>query len=496
MLIAFPSLIFAIITLLIYFTYKSKMQAKLDDLEMELSGESENRMSFEAKYNQSISELKRYEELKKGKELDEMQLLFAKVNMLDDKITFLNSSFKNKLDTIISIVEFIKTINEDNKSLIKNTIVENNENEADIKENIDNSFNHIAEQDVELYDKKEEIDTTNKTENIVKNNQEEANQKLSSENNKENETTLNIANNDVSKSNNKDNEIIDDNKIFVSKKDYDIFDSPNSYDNSFLEENNDNLNEETEKSYEFNDVFDQNIQEKTDNTQTNLSSDTKEKDMIFDITSDNSSIVNELDDIKKLDLHESNIDNEIREKTINVENISKTQDTNNIKSNNDDCNEVEINNFIVDAQEKPFDNPKSCNIDILDKEKENKDNKILEEDTIKIDDELQKNNNILNEATNNIIKEENKEEIKKVVEMQNNDEKYKKDLEKSDQEEIIDTINSDYNDFPPAPDYVENNNDINLDNKKKQPITSVSNNNGFDIKESIEKLKAQLNESE
>ena len=108
MLVAFPSLIFAIIILLIYFTYKTETEAKLDDLKMELLGESENKTSFEAKYTQALSELTRYEDLKKGKELDEIQLLFAKVNMLDDKITFLNSSFKNKLDTIISMVESIK----------------------------------------------------------------------------------------------------------------------------------------------------------------------------------------------------------------------------------------------------------------------------------------------------------------------------------------------------------------------------------------------------
>ena len=73
---------------------------------------------------------------------------------------------------------------------------------------------------------------------------------------------------------------------------------------------------------------------------------------------------------------------------------------------------------------------------------------------------------------------------------------YDDETDLSSEDENENNNESIYNDFPPAPDYVENNdNNLNYNNQKKQPTTLISNNGGFDIKESIEKLKAQLNES-
>ena len=558
MLVAFPSLIFAIITLLIYFTYKTKTEAKLDDLKMELLGESENKSSFEAKYNQALSELKRYEDLKKGKELDEIQLLFAKVNMLDDKITFLNSSFKNKLDTIISMVESIKLINEDNSSLIKNIIIDNSDNddEEDLKNNIDNSFNHIADQEKpKNNEEKEEQNVSNTTiednntnndlkeENKVKNN----NSNVANNINEDNRTAPIFANGYVNDFKKNDDEI-DVNKIFSSSKDDNIFDDPSSYNDNFLEEY-DNKDKETEKTYDFNDVFEQEQEKEhkeaetevktkvesndTGNTIGNLTDNKNIGDLvnnknsdntissennhiISDITADNSSIKNEINNVNELDNHEEAIMNNVREKTVNVENMSVKPDANISGGNaDDDCKNMEINNFIVNAQGTPFDNPKSCDIDILNKNKETNEQQ-------KISNNLQTTAITKQQGTNSTKTTENtlnndiNEEVKQVVNMQNSEKEYEEDLKAKPNEELVkeDEIkeidnqkdneedknenNNEgiYNDFPPAPDYVENNdNNLNYNNQKKQPTTLISNNGGFDIKESIEKLKAQLNES-
>lgn len=580
MLVAFPSLIFAIITLLIYFTYKSKTEAKLYDLKMELLGESENKTSFEAKYNQALSELKRYEDLKKGKELDEIQLLFAKVNMLDDKITFLNSSFKNKLDTIISMVESIKSINEDNSSLIKNIIIDNSDNddEEDLKNNIDNSFNHIADQ--EKPENNEEKEEQNVSNTVIEDNNTTNDSK---EENKVEDNNSNVANN-INEDNRtapifatgyandfkKNDDEVDANKIFSSKKDDNIFDDPSSYDDAFLEE--DNKDEETEKTYDFNDVFEQEQENKHEEVKTEVeanvepnnkadiienstdnenagnllnnensdntlsSQDNNEENVnnqiISDITADSSSIANEINDVNELDNHEEAIMNDVKENTVNVENMSVKPDTSISDGNaDDDCKNMEIDNFVVNAQRIPFDNPKSCDIDILDKNKEVNEQQEMNDNsqTTTITEQQEINNDLqktviteqqetdIVKITENTLNNDIDEEVKQVVDMQNAESEYEEDLKKEPDEELVkedeieevdnqeenekdenENNNNEgiYNDFPPAPDYVENNdNNLNSDNQKKQPTTSISNNSGFDIKESIEKLKAQLNES-
>ncbi len=452
MLVAFPSLIFAIITLLIYFTYKTKTEAKLDDLKMELLGESENKTSFEAKYNQALSELKRYEDLKKGKELDEIQLLFAKVNMLDDKITFLNSSFKNKLDTIISMVESIKLINEDNSSLIKNIIIDNSDNddEEDLKNNIDNSFNHIADQEKpKNNEEKEEQNVSNTTieDNNTKNDLKEEN-KVENNNsnvanniNEDNRTAPIFANGYVNDFKKNDDEI-DVNKIFSSKKDDNIFDDPSSYNDTFLEEY-DNKDKETEKAYDFNDVFEQEQEKEHKEAETvnNKNSDntisSEDNHIISDITADSSSIKNEINNVNELDNHEEAIMNNVREKTVNVENMSVKPDANISGGNaDDDCKNMEINNFIINAQGTPFDNPKSCDIDILNKNKETNEQQKINNNlqTTAITKQQETNST---KTTENTLNNDIDEEVKQVVNMQNSEKEYEEDLKAKPNEELV-----------------------------------------------------------
>ena len=285
MLIAFPSLIFAIITLLVHFTYKSKTEAKLDDLKMELLGESENKTSFEAKYNQAMSDLKRYEELKKGKDLDEIQLLFAKVNMLDDKITFLNSSSKNKFDTIIAMIESLKSLNEDNTSLIKNIIIDNADNEKNL-EDIDNSFNHIKEQ---VSIKNQELENKNNETNSNTNIQENTTLTKETENAVVDNKTITSSQPKIapifadSYANNSQKSEEDALKsIFSSKsKEDNIFNNTDAYSNDFLEEEGEGNTDQ--RSYTFNDVFEEekNNTNKPQNETQQVFTSSSDKDIDF-----------------------------------------------------------------------------------------------------------------------------------------------------------------------------------------------------------------------
>ena len=105
MFFTFPLLILTVSTLLVYFTYKNETSKKIDDMTTDLLRANEEKTNIEVKYNKILNDMKKLEDLKKGKNLDEMQLLFTKVNMLDDKLTFFNTSFKNKLDVITSLLE-------------------------------------------------------------------------------------------------------------------------------------------------------------------------------------------------------------------------------------------------------------------------------------------------------------------------------------------------------------------------------------------------------
>ena len=256
MLIAFPSLIFAIIILIVHLSYKSKTENKLDSLKMELLGESDNKTSFEAKYNQAVSELKRHEELKKGKELDEIQLLFAKVNMLDDKVTFLNSSSKNKLDTIIAMIESLTSLNETNASMIKNIITDNGKDPKDIT-NINNNLNYT----------KSSISPSN-SENIKKNITQVA--QTNSYNESKPKLAPIFANNYMGiEANDKDEEI---NKIFGDNNKYeeDIFSNPSAYSESlsYVEEENEfDSQNNTTNNTSYN-TFDQQTSSLNDNIET------------------------------------------------------------------------------------------------------------------------------------------------------------------------------------------------------------------------------------
>ncbi len=105
MLYLFPALILVIVELLLYFNNKIKSDLKIEELNDKLATITDEKDALEIKYNDILNNIKKKEELKRSKDLDEMQLLFTKVNILDDKLTFFNNSFKTKLDLIAALLE-------------------------------------------------------------------------------------------------------------------------------------------------------------------------------------------------------------------------------------------------------------------------------------------------------------------------------------------------------------------------------------------------------
>lgn len=569
MLIAFPSLIFAILTLLMYYSYKSRTDNRLDELKMELLGESENKTSFEAKYNQAMSELKRYEELKKGKELDEIQLLFAKVNMLDDKITFLNSSSKNKLDTIISMIESLKALNEDNKSLIQNIIIDNNENENDL-EDINNSFNHIKEQKLnsntnlintfldDNEDKKEAQEISTNINNSNDNNNSE-NQNSAISHDKINDEHIKHIFDSKQKFDESEKNIFDNyenmhdknNDTFSGDEENVDFNSDNNFllDDSVAATTNnysDNLNKNEDSPLEVDDNI--NLYSLTNDNDSMANKKNVDEDKIADLSLDVSTIKNDMDDLNKVKANNlNNINNNIYtdNKTMSLDNSANTKDEQLADTN--DNKELEDNNTldtleIVDdekALNELQENDQNMadaitninNSNIINDNSNGDNNKDIDEEYDDDDDEIEESLNIVEEnnddnfsSTKNFGNNKNIQDD--TIKQHNDEQPMDSDLsifDKSGNEDIKteEYNNNDiigptsYDDFSPTPSYVDqennmssrgalNNNETNIN--KVQPKTALSNNTknsantennnmNFDIKESIEKLKAQLNET-
>ena len=104
MIFSFISLIIALIALILYFGERSKFLNKTDELTADIQKEMEEKLDIQSRYNTLVNDIKKEEEFTKSKKVDEIQLLFTKVNMLDDKLTYFNTAFKNKLDEIISLL--------------------------------------------------------------------------------------------------------------------------------------------------------------------------------------------------------------------------------------------------------------------------------------------------------------------------------------------------------------------------------------------------------
>ena len=437
MLIAFPSLIFAIIILIVHLSYKSKTENKLDSLKMELLGESDNKTSFEAKYNQAVSELKRHEELKKGKELDEIQLLFAKVNMLDDKVTFLNSSSKNKLDTIIAMIESLTSLNETNASMIKNIITDNGKDPKDIT-NINNNLDYT----------KSSISPSN-SENIKKNITQVA--QTNSYNESKPKLAPIFANNYMGiEANDKDEEI---NKIFGDNNKYeeDIFSNPSAYSESlsYVEEENEfDSQNNTTNNTSYN-TFDQQTSSLNDNIETigfnqnnnindlkNEDEEEKEENNIVEpVVSVAEPVAPAMPTIKPTEPIAPVVEpiNDNLDTTKNIEDNTEINNAEEIEEIDDEEDNKESNDNIEEIKIEDEINNKNENIEDLkeinDKENENNDEDEDEDNDIEDIDEVEENikednivkENIIDENTNNDINNNSSNEIYNSLNLYDND---------------------------------------------------------------------------
>ena len=215
MIFSFISLAIALIALILYFGERSKFLNKTDELTASIQKEMEEKLDIQSRYNTLVNDIKKEEEFTKSKKVDEIQLLFTKVNMLDDKLTYFNTAFKNKLDEIISLLSGNESDFDGTESEIENFIPEekvkitNTQDNEENKEEIKDS-NVIEENEAEIEEdnnKNEEIEEDNEETEIE--NEENENENVEEETDIENDDTENIdyeENTDETISDNKEDE--------------------------------------------------------------------------------------------------------------------------------------------------------------------------------------------------------------------------------------------------------------------------------------------------
>lgn len=232
MIFSFISLAIALIALILYFGERSKFLNKTDELTADIQKEMEEKLDIQSRYNTLVNDIKKEEEFAKSKKVDEIQLLFTKVNMLDDKLTYFNTAFKNKLDEIISLLGNNESDFDSIESEIENFIPEekvkitNTQDNEENKEEIENN-NVIEENEAEIEEdnnKNEEIEEDNEeTEIESEENENENDENVEEESDIENDDAENIdyeENTDETISDNKEDEE-DNEEEFLDDKEQD-----------------------------------------------------------------------------------------------------------------------------------------------------------------------------------------------------------------------------------------------------------------------------------
>lgn len=418
-------LIITLIVLLVYLNYKSKASSKIEDLTNDLSREMDERALLEGKYNKLITDLKNKEDLKRGKDLDEMQLLFTKVNMLDDKLTFFSSTFKSKLDEVVELLE--------NRKENKASFTSEDEDYDDLEDLEDNEeSNDDTEEDYE--DTESSSDEEDVLEEDIENDEEDEDENFVDE--EENIKTEEILNNKpVDRNINMDDFLADSDMKFSYREpeNQETVSQGNENHKENIAVNKDfTINNELnymDESYQDQEKIDENISANT--TPTNVStqqfSKTKEDDY---------------NDIEEIEVQEDHKDNNISNNILHDEELdSALKELNNIKIGIDDEED--------DTQNK--------NIKVKDIQQVANVVNILEED------------------------QENSEAIMKELEGEEGD--YEDEEEYEDDEEDYEGDDGDLDDDSSDDEGVI-----------KKPVNPNNPSAGYDIKESVEKLKTQLND--
>ena len=267
MFFVFPLLILIISTLLAHLIYKNKTDQKIEDMTTELLRVNEEKTAIETKYNKILSDISKQEELNKGKSLDEMQLLFTKVNMLDDKLTFFNTSFKSKLDAITSLLEggLVNTNSRVDLSNVNLEVQNDGAFEEDSVEEIDNVSKN--ETNIEIKDNTEELNTK------IRDNLEEVEEDTNIQetiNGVETEIDVDNSNNEIIEATENDISLEDNNSIGI------IENNENNIENKHDIENLGNFETKNNEITDINELDISNLDNKNNDTldENNILNDT------------------------------------------------------------------------------------------------------------------------------------------------------------------------------------------------------------------------------
>ncbi|MDD2840544.1 MAG: hypothetical protein PHY80_05525 [Rickettsiales bacterium] len=430
MVYTFAMLLAVIITLLFYFSERNRFLSKVEDLTANLQKEMEERLNLETRYSKVLNDFKREEEFNKSKKIDETQLMFTKVNMLDDKLTYFNTTFKTKLENIIELLAGSSTKNVQKNNTAKDiTDVEtfNTENQpAKIEEN--DKTETILKEDNKL--EEENTQKQNEINNqILENNKEPRKVEVS-----EGKVSEDIIENDSDQ-----NEKIEENN------------EANDLSNLNLEENIEEKNKETDKENDEESEGDNDEEDEEESDEDNGENGSGNLgDVETNKNSQNKSLNNNTYEKLKPEEANQNIEESKNTNTENTQEISKEVDNSSTDKEIENALFEETDNDI-DFKEDTEDEDKNLNTDKAESFAELKDvvNNIVDYDEERVEegteDESNKNVNTVNTTS--------KSDLNEVVDTNNNETKLEEDLK----------LNTD--------------------------ITE-----GFDIKGSIEKLRAQLEE--
>ncbi|HSQ97329.1 MAG TPA: hypothetical protein VLL98_01270 [Rickettsiales bacterium] len=163
MIYTFVMLLIVLITLLFYFSERNRFSSKVESLSDDLHKEIKEKTNLEAKYKQLLTEK---EEIKNNGQNKEVQIIFnkvddtlTKVKMLDDKLTYFNTTFKTKLENINDLLnKNLKIVNIDSSS--EKTVEEpfnNKEDQSGEETNKEVHNKETVDNDEELKEDKEYI---------------------------------------------------------------------------------------------------------------------------------------------------------------------------------------------------------------------------------------------------------------------------------------------------------------------------------------------------
>ena len=501
MIYIFISLIIAILSLLLYFDNKSKSFGIIEELKGNLSLETTQRLNLESKYNKILDDLKKQESLKRSKELDEMQLLFTKVNMLDDKLTFLSTNIKNKMDLVLSLLENNMTKFEET---IKTPMVDLVEKNQDDFEKFEEKQNSTSNNTASIVGGEVEIEAGTEIENDAKN------YKIESQN------RLEGANLDYSDVENFEN--ADEKPLTI-----DEFCSNN------FSSNNDETHDATEEIDLVEDEDDVEIEENIDETpeETILEEEIKvENENDFDNDGFDNDLENEdeededeEDDGFLNDNSSSNIDNESETKPNSSDDELKNNDSNNspfdasylkniigkmdeeigVVNDKESANiEEKIKSF---DEESDSDSESDFDINVLGTDNENEENiedddQDFQLDSKEINDDeeldvaLKKLNDInvedQNTTRDNSISDDINNSLAKDIKIEVDN------VQTDDIDQVAEVVNM-YNNKEEYENNIKNKKVPEMDGNDEEIV--IEENSGFNIKDSIDKLKAQLEEN-